>query len=73
MSESREPKPGDFVNVVSGPHEGRSGKIIRLHPQSVGMYGEPEWFALLAIKTVDFEGGTGEDEIAVPTRRLKPQ
>jgi len=64
---------GDRVRVVSGPHEGRSGTIVKLAPQSVGQYGDPEWFALVTIRDTDFEGGAHDDEIAVPVRRLKPQ
>ena len=73
MAATKEANAGDYVDVVSGPHEGRHGTIVRLHPQSVGMYGEAEWFALIKIQAPDFEGTVHEDEIAVPVRRLKPR
>ena len=66
-------KVGDYVDVVSGAHEGRHGTINRLAQQSVGFYGEPEWFALVDIKTTGTEGQPVDDQIAVPLRRVRPR
>lgn len=70
--ETREARVGDNVNVVSGPHEGRSGRIADLR-QVQREWSDPEWYALLDFNYTDCFGEQHQDQIAVPTRRLKPR
>jgi hypothetical protein len=70
--ENREPRVGDSVNVISGPHEGRSGTISTLR-QVQKEWGDPEWYALLDYQETDCYGDVHKDQIAVPTRRLRPR
>lgn len=71
--QTKEATVGDYVDVVSGPHEGRHGTISKLAQQGIGPWGDPEWYALLDIKTTDYEGGSRNDQIAVPLRRVRPR
>ena len=68
---AREIQIGDPVEVVSGPHEGRSGKISYLKQQSTSPMSDPEWYALVDIKQKHFDNTSSDDQIAVPVRRLK--
>jgi len=72
MAETKEARVGDTVNVVSGPHEGRSGTIAELR-QVQREWSDPDWYALLNIEYTDCFGDNHKDQIAVPTRRLKPR
>lgn len=68
----RDAQIGDNVDVVSGPHEGRSGKVALL--QQVQMpWKDPEWYALVDFSYTDCFGEGHQDQISVPVRRLKPR
>lgn len=54
---------GDNVNVVSGPHEGRSGHVTQTRDISIG-YSDPEPYLV-----VQFPVDGGSDYISVPARR----
>lgn len=69
---SREPQIGDRVAVVSGPHEGRSGTISLLQEVSQP-WKDPEWYALVDFQYTDCFGEVHQDQISVPSRRLKPR
>ncbi len=66
MSDIRQ---GDVVDVVSGPHEGRSGPVIQLRDISTG--GDPETYAVVAFRETDCFNETHADTISVPVRRLR--
>ncbi len=69
---AKEASIGDRVDVVSGPHEGRSGTVALL--QQVQMpWKDPEWYALLDFSYTDCFGEQHSDQISVPVRRLKPR
>jgi len=68
---AREAQIGDIVRVISGPHEGRGGRIVKLADQAVGM-GNPEAFAVIEYQETNAMNERYTDQIAVPVRRLKP-
>jgi hypothetical protein len=70
---TQEPKVGDAVSVINGPHEGRSGTIALLREVKQDPWREPEWYALIDFQYTDCFDEVHQDQIAVPTRRLKPR
>lgn len=55
---------GDDVKVVSGPHEGRSGRVVYMRQVAIDGRGE-EPYAI--VEFMDTNGGV--DHISVPARR----
>lgn len=72
MANEREARVGDTVNVVSGPHEGRSGTISLLQQVQLE-WKDPEWYALVDFEYTDCFGEQHQDQVSVPVRRLKPR
>jgi hypothetical protein len=71
MASEREPRIGDRVKVVSGPHEGRSGVLTQLR-EVQQEWKDPEWYGVVAYEQENADNVVYTDHVAVPTRRLKP-
>lgn len=65
MSEIR---VGEDVKVVSGPHEGRSGRVI--YQRDFSLDGrEPEPYLVVEFRALNAADQTYVDQISVPARR----
>ena len=63
---------GMNVDVVSGPHEGRSGRIVLT--RDVGIDGrDPETYAIVEFTAQNCFKEQYTDQISVPVRRLAPR
>lgn len=60
---------GHDVDVVSGPHEGRGGRILEI--REIGIDGrDPEAYALIEFTAKNCFDETYTDQISVPIRRV---
>jgi hypothetical protein len=60
---------GSDVKVVSGPHEGRSGRVVYTREFSLDGR-EPEPYAIVEFSAVNAADQVYTDHISVPVRRL---
>lgn len=60
---------GHDADVVSGPHEGRGGRILTIRELSLDGH-EPEAYALLEFSEKNCFNEMHTDQISVPIRRL---
>jgi len=60
---------GRNVDVVSGPHEGRGGRVLEIRDVSVGGK-EPEGYAIVEFTAKNCFNEFYTDQISVPIRRL---
>jgi hypothetical protein len=60
---------GADVDVVSGPHEGRGGRVVRIAEISIDGR-EPEAYAIVEFTAKNCFDEVQSDEISVPIRRL---
>lgn len=60
---------GHDADVVSGPHEGRGGRILEIRDVAIDGR-EPEGYALLEFREQDCFKDWHTDHISVPIRRL---
>jgi hypothetical protein len=72
MAENRDPRIGDSVTCVSGPHEGRSGILTQLR-EIQAPWKDPEWYGVVAYEQEDSDGKKFTDHFALPVKRLKPR
>lgn len=63
---------GSDVKVVSGPHEGRSGRVVYTRDFSLDGR-EPEPYAVVEFQAVNAADQLYTDQISVPVRRLAPR
>jgi len=63
---------GDTVDVVSGPHEGRSGKVVQTRDLSLDGH-DPETYAIVEYVQRNCFNEVDVDQISVPVRRLAPR
>lgn len=61
---------GDDAKVVSGDHEGKSGRVVYLREVSTN-FREPEDYALLEYTGVNWNNQSYVGQISVPVRRLQ--
>jgi len=59
---------GDRVAVISGPHEGRSGQVVRKQDLTIG-FSDPEPYVIVEYPDADAPGG--KDAVSVPARRCQ--
>jgi hypothetical protein len=60
---------GRDVDVVSGPHQGRSGRVLMI--QDIEIDGrDPEGYAIVEYREKNCFDETQTDQISVPIRRL---
>lgn len=62
-------RPGDDVKVVSGPHEGRAGRVLLTRPISIDQR-EAEDYAIVEYRQQNCFNEVNIDQISVPVRRL---
>jgi hypothetical protein len=60
---------GEDVSVVSGPHEGRNGRVIQLREMSINN-ADPEPWAIVEFSQRNCFDEVDVDQISVPVRRL---
>jgi ribosomal protein L24 len=70
--EVRYAQVGDDVAVVSGPHEGRKGRIVYIREVSLDNR-EAERYAIVEYSEKNCFDEVGVDHISVPVRRLAPR
>ena len=69
MSKDYSPFYGRNVDVVSGPHEGRGGRVIEI--RDIGIDGrDPEGYAIVEFTEKNCFNEVQTDQISVPIRRL---
>lgn len=60
---------GKDVDVVSGPHEGRGGRILQIRDVAIAGK-EPEAYALIEFSEKNCFNEMNTDQISVPIRRV---
>lgn len=60
---------GESVDVISGPHEGRMGRVLQTTALALNG-GEPETYAIVEFAQRNVFNETNVDQISVPVRRL---
>lgn len=65
-------RPGDNVEVISGPHEGRSGRVVQTRDLSLDGR-DPETYAIVEYVQRNCFNEVDVDQISVPVRRLAPR
>jgi hypothetical protein len=60
---------GRDVDVVSGPHEGRGGRVLMIRDMAIDGR-EPEGYAIVEFSARNCFNETYTDQISVPIRRL---
>ena len=63
-------RPGDDVKVVSGPHEGRAGRVLLTRDISLDQR-DPETYAIVEYRQQNCFNELNIDQISVPVRRLQ--
>ena len=63
-------RPGDSVKVISGPHEGRAGRVLYTRDLSLDNR-EPESYAIVEYAQRNVFNEMNVDQISVPVRRLE--
>lgn len=63
---------GQDVNVVSGPHEGKSGRVVYMREVSLDSR-SPEPYAVLEYRGTNAADQPYIDHISVPARRCTPK
>jgi hypothetical protein len=61
---------GDDARVISGDHEGKTGRVVYMRDVSTD-FREAEQYALLEYVGVNWENKQYVDQISVPVRRLQ--
>lgn len=69
MSKDYQQFYGRDVEVVSGPHEGRGGRVLEIRDVSIDGR-EPEGYAIIEFKEQNCFKEWQTDQISVPIRRL---
>lgn len=60
---------GRDVDVISGPHQGRGGRVLEIRDISIGGK-EPEGYAVVEYQEKNCFDEIQTDQISVPIRRL---
>jgi hypothetical protein len=60
---------GEDVAVISGPHEGRNGRVIQLRDLAINN-SDPEPYAIVEFTQRNCFDEVDTDQISVPVRRL---
>jgi hypothetical protein len=70
VSKDYTPLYGRDVDVISGPHQGRSGRVLEIRDVSLGDGREPEGYAIVEYREKNCFDEVQTDQISVPIRRL---
>lgn len=65
---ANEIRPGDFVSVISGPHQGRTGHVVQTRDIAVDNR-DPEPYAVIEYREENCFKEVQTDHISVPARR----
>ncbi len=69
MSKDYTPFYGRDVEVVSGPHQGRGGRVLEIRDIAIDGH-EPEGYAIVEYMEKNCFNEIQTDQISVPIRRL---